>query len=308
MRASLPVLLLAAALATGWLGACGAAPGSGWWAVDRGAGCVLRLDAELIVRERMSLPGVERALTHAGRTWLATGGERGELFTLEPRAPRHLWSAPGAILALAPAAGEGLLVLEGRAGAARRLWSVAPDGAALLLGAFPDAHVLASDGAAVLVGGLGGRLVELGAGGAQRAQEHVPGGVRALAPGPRRGTWWLLAGGPAPRLELRGAGLALVRGVLAGAAGSALATDPERAQVWLVAGDALWRHGLEGEAEAVLVLAQGPWSAAAATAEGVLLLAPGALLEVRARGASARVLRAQGGFAALSALVPLSAP
>jgi len=307
MRAARTALLLGA-LAAPWPVACGAAPDPAWWAVDRGAGCVLSLDAELIVRARVSLPGVERALTHAGRTWLATEGEGGELFALERGAPRLLWSATGSILALAPAAGEGLLVLEGRAKGPRLLWTLARDGGALLLGAFPDAQVLASDGGAVLVGGPGGRLVELGPSGALRAEAEVPGGVRVLTPGPERGTWWLLAGGAAPRLELRGAGLRLLRGVLASAAGVALAADPERARVWLVAGDELWRHGLESDDEPVLVLAQGPWSAAAATAEGVLLMAPGALLEVRARGGSARVLRAQGGFASLSALVPVSAP
>lgn len=298
--------ILAVALAGAWLAACGAESAAEWWAVDRGAGCVLRLDAELIVRERLGLPGVELALTHAGRTWLATGGGAGELLLLEPGAPRRVWSAEGSILALAPAAEGRTLVLEGRAEAVQRLWRVAGDGGALLLGAFPDAHVLASDGAAVLVGGLDGRLVELGAGGAVRAETRVPGGVRALARGPQRRTWWVLGGGPAPRLELRGAELALLRGVLTDAA--TLAADPAHAQVWLVAGDVLWRHGLEEAPEPVLVLAQGPWSAVAATAEGVLLGTPGALLEVRVRGGSARVLRVQGGFAALAALVPVSAP
>lgn len=288
------------------LASCDADPAPGWWAVDRGAGALVQLDAALVEEGRLELPGVELALASDRRLWLAAPGPPGELLVLEGGAARTLRRWPGAILALAPAPGQDVFVLlgppppEGRT----QVWRVSRCGRETLLAAYPDARALAAERGSLVVGCAGGQLVELDAGGALRHWTHVPGGVQALVPGPEPGSWWVLTGGAQPRIERRGAGLALAGGFLAGSGELSLAAAGREARVWLVQGGALRRHGPDGALELALDLPAGPWSVAWATAERVLLRAPGAVLEVRARGGSVRIVQTQGGFAALSALVP----
>ena len=301
--------LLAAAGALLVLG-CGPAPVAGHWAADRAAGALFWLDAELIPRRRIAVPGLRHLAVAKERCWLATEGETGELLVLDDLDPhRRLGtsSSLGAVLALAAGRDEEVFVLARRSGGAALLWRVASGGERYLLGSFADACALVTNGGDLLVGGASGRLVRLGRDGAQRGEARARGGVRGLAAGPMAGTWWVLAGEEEPALELRTAELAVAHGVAAGRGPVSFAAVEREERVWLVGGDVLRRHGLAGRLELELGLPEGPWTAAAATARGVHLVSDGALLEVRECAGAVRVLRTQGGFAGLSALVA-SAP
>lgn len=297
-----------AALLVLLLGGCGGAPRPNLVAVDRGAGGVVFLDRELIPRHRIALPRPRLSLRSGATMWLAAEGERGALFVLEGNVPRPFDCGEpplGVVLALAPGPAAGVFVLAREGHEAACVWRLGAEGGRRLLGTYPDAVALAASAGELLVGCAGGELMRLGLDGALRTQASVPGGVRALAAGPSPGTWWVERGGEPPALELRDARLEVTYNLVAGDGPLSFAPLAGSERVWLVSGDVLRRYGPAGRRELELVLPEGPWNAALATPRGVLLCARGAVLEVRASGCAARVVRTQGGFVEVTTLAGL---
>lgn len=290
------------------LAACGRAGAGGAWLADRGADELVALDRELCVRARVGTASPRLVLADSGGLWVAGADSRAA-----PLPTRLLRLRPGgepvgatdfsALLALCPLPDGDALVLErveSLGARETRLWRVAVDLGRTLLGEFPGASALAADAGRILVGCDDGELVCLAAQGGVLAIVEQAFGVRALAPGPRAGEWWVLdaAGG----LALFAGSERLWR-VHTGLAATSLAAVPGMERVWLAASADVRRYGPGGTLELAREIAGGPWSAAAASADGAQLLGVGALLELDRRG---EVLRTQGGFDALAALAPLS--
>jgi hypothetical protein len=128
--------------------------------------------------------------------------------------------------------------------------------------------------------------------------------VRALARGPRAGEWWVLAGKEGTSLQLLDRELVPQWSAPCPPGVLAFAPVEGEQRVWIADGERILCCGRDGTLELELDAGAGPWSAVQATPSGVLLLGPGALLELEVRHGCARVRRTQGGFAALAALAP----
>lgn len=274
--------------------------------VDQAAGELLILDGELCERARIGLPGVRHALIAGDGLWLAPGWPLRGIARLAkgridyPFAGR---AALGEVLALVSIDLGAIIVLAREQGESV-LWREARE-RRQLLGAYPGASALAARGNELLVGSAGGRLVRLRGDGAMRCEAWVEGGVEALAPGPAPGSWWVLTGGGRAALELRDDELELRHGTVVGPGPVSFQPVEGEERAWLVAGVTMLRLGPHGRHEVELALPAGSWRVATARPKSALLFARGAVLEVRERGGEASLTRSQGGFQALSALVPL---
>jgi hypothetical protein len=254
-------------------------------AMDRGAGELVTLDAELCVLARAPWtaddgpacePVLARCAAGDGRGWLAL--ERG--------------------LGPPPAGAEELPEVL--------LWCRSPDGGRTLLGSFPEARALAARRDEILVGLAAGTLVRLAPDGAIRGLAERDAPVRALAPGPEARSWWCLTGpeGSEAELALLAGDLCARWSVRTGLAAGGFAPVTLAERVWLAAGERVRAFGPGGRLEQELSLPGGPWTAALAASDGLVLLGPGAVLLCVPRGGRMQPACSQGGFRALTALGP----
>lgn len=278
-----------------------------YWVADRAAEEVVALDEELCVLER--LPVAAPALVSADRhgLWVAAG--RGLVRIDRPGGVASA-SDFGLLVALV-SDNEGCAFVLARQDDPRPerpagdtlLWRVERDHRRTLLGAFPSAAALALQPGQLLVGLGSGDLATLRPDGAVLALGRLAGPVRALAHGPRAGEWWALAGTDGTNLQLLDRELASLWNVPCPRGASAFAPVEGEQRVWIAGEGRVLCAGRGGALEMELEVGTGPWSAVLATRRGVLLLGPGALLELEVRHGCASVRRTQGGFAALAALV-----
>lgn len=288
------------------LAACGRGAAGGLWLADRGADELVALDGELCVRARVSVASPRLLRADPGGLWVASADSRAApepttLVRLGREGERGGATEFSALVALCTERSGAALVLERVDAIESRLWRVTRELRRTLLGTLPAASALALDDERIVVGCAGGELVRLGPQGGVLGLAEVAFGVRALAPGPRAGECWVL--GVEGTLALFARGPEPLWSVRTGLAARSLAPAPGAPRVWIAAGEQVRRYGPGGALEFACELAGGPWSAAAASADGVLLLGIGAVLELGPRG---DVLRTQGGFDALSALAPVS--
>jgi len=293
---------------------CGETRVPAYWVADRAAGEVLALDAELCVLERIPVPAPRLLATDPGGSWVASAlhgavSPPERLSHIERGSGASTSSGFTALVALSPEGGGSVLALErssSRTSTSRPcdtlLWRIGTQGTRTLLGAFPAARALASQPGALLVGCGGGELVLLRADGAVLALGQVAGEVQAVARGPRAGEWWLLDGGVERSLRLLDRELAPLWSARVAPETRRFAAVEGAERVWVAAEGRAVLHGPGGAVEVELELPAGPWQVGLATASGVLLFGPGAVLELEVRHGLARVRRTQGGFRDLAAL------
>lgn len=273
----------------------------------------MALDGELCVLARVPVSSPRLLATDADGLWVASAfagrdPAAARLLRLDTRSGTRRAGDFGALLALCSGEGGAALVLAQPDAGDSLLWRVSSDFRRTLLGAFPAARALAARPGEILVACAGGELALLRSDGAMLALGTWPEAVLALACGPRAGTWWVLGGGAERRLGLAGSELAPRWSVRTEPGASGFAPVPHEERVWLAAGARVLRYGPSGALELTLELEGGPWVAAAALREGVLLYGVGAVVELRGRGERARSVRTQGGFDALAALALLGGP
>jgi len=299
-------LALAAALVLG----CRDARRDAYWVADRGADALLVLDDELCVLRRLPVPApsVLAATEHA--IWAACAGTRA---SARPDRLRRL-RADGTLEAelafvgirdLAASGAEEVLVVDAVSERLGRLWRVDARGRRRLLLELPQASKAATSASGDLVAWEAGELVLTQDDGAVSRWARLTGPILDLAPGPREGTWWALAGPGAADLLLLGPDLEPLwtSATMVGAAHLAPAPGEER--VWVADGKNARLYGPGGRVDAErAVLTSGALQAASTTPGGALFFTTGALLELETCGSEARLVRTQGGFSALSALVP----
>ncbi len=277
-----------------------------YWVVDRAADEVLALDEELCVLERIPVAEPILASTDRHGLWVAA---RGELVRIDRPDGAVRASDFGLLVALgADTEGQAFVLERQSASGLERpagdtlLWRVERDHRRTLLGAFPAAGALALQPGRLLVGLASGELAALRPDGAVLALGRVAGPVRALAHGPRAGEWWVLAGADGTSLQLLDRELAPRWSAACPGGAFALAPVEGEQRVWVAGESRVLCVDRGGALELELEVGVGPWSAALATRSGVLLLGPGALLELEVRHGCASVRHTQGGFAALAAL------
>jgi hypothetical protein len=166
---------------------------------------------------------------------------------------------------------------------------------------------LAARAGEVLAGGRGGELVRFGSRGAVRGLRRVSGTVRALAA--TSSGWAVLLGSSPPRLLVLAGDLSALRErVLCGEV-EGLVSCPRARVLWVFGPEGAWALDEAGRDRAHFETEPGqPVRGALALADGgVLLMCPGALIELEAGG---RARRTQGGFDDLVDLVraPSSRP
>lgn len=272
--------------------------------LDGGSGELLALDRRGLVVARADRPGARLLARDGEALWIAGEGERGgwlerQALGAAPVEPTRLaFRAPRA---LAPGADGDLYLLDGAAGERARLWQVEPWLATRFLGEFEGGARLAWDGRALLLGTQQGGLLRLRGDGAVLETVEFGAPVVALEAAAGGDGGFLLLGGTAPRLARFERTLAQRWTVALGAPCAGFAVGGER--VWVVEGELLLRFGPQGARELVheLPLRGGPWRACAAEASRVWLRGSGAWLELDSAGPRAWIVRAQGGFEALSA-------
>jgi hypothetical protein len=276
MGPEIALVLCTVLLASG----CARGRAPAYLATDHGAGELVTLDSELFVLSRAPWTAdprlVARCAAGDGRAWLELEREPGR-----------------------PSSGAEVLpeVL---------LWRRSPDGERTLLGSFPEARALAARRDEILVGLADGTLVRLAPDGAFRGLAERAAPVRALAPGPEVWSWWCLAGpvGSEAELALLEGDLRARWSVRTGLAAGGLAPVTRAERVWLAAGKSVRAFGPGGVLEQELSLPGGPWTAAMAASDGLVLFGPGAVLRCVPRGGRMRPACSQGGFRALVALEP----
>jgi hypothetical protein len=297
-----------AALAFCALGACLRVDEPSHWAIDRGVEAVLALDPEQCVLARHPVRSPRMLTVARGALWVASASSRSaripdQLRALVPPAGFGAASSFEGILGLCADETGAALVLESAGPGETRLWRVGLELRRTLLGSIPWARALAAQAGEVLVGCADGALWRLRSDGTVVECTTGSGPVLELARGPRSGEWWMLSGSVEACVTLLGRGLVPSWSAGTGLAARRLAAVEGEPRAWVAAGSRARRYGPGGALEVELELAGGPWEAAWASDDrGVLLLAPGALLEVGERGGRARALRAQGGFGRLVAV------
>lgn len=288
------------------LSACTRARAPVFFALDRGADELFALDAELCVLRRVPV-GAPKLLApgHVPCVVAASSPGNEGLFELGPDGLALLAQFP-AVVAMARANQGAWYVLARQGATETHLWRVQAPAGRELLGTFERAQALAARPEEILVGSADGTLVRLAPDGAVRGMAEGGLPVRALAPGPEPRTWWRLAGpaGGESELALLDGSLGARWSVGTGLAAEGCAPVAGEERVWLAAGSRVRGFGPGGVLAEELELPGGPWQVAHATASGLVLLSPGALLELARRGTRMQPLRSQGGFRALVTLVP----
>ncbi|GEM_PF-3312897 len=277
-----------------------------WWVADRAGGRIVGFDAQLFPQWVLGVTcplGVARAGTglwvvnapscaaHGGSVWtrIVAGVVRDQPLDA------------GEFAGLCGLPDGGVLGLVGPS-PARALVHLDEHGALIRTEMFPGATHLAQVDGRVLVANRAGELwtfgLTEGLSSARHAQlNRVP---RALAPGPDAGWWWLGDGG---ELLLLGPELNVRWSRWVGPRAALLAGDEER--VWVVPDDrgAAVAWGAGGRSLASFTMpSMGAQAAQLTRAGGLLVVFPGALLEVDESG---HVLRSQAG---VDHLVDLSEP
>lgn len=289
------------------LAACGRGRTSEFHVLDGGAGELLALDAHGIVLRREACPGGRLLAADGEALWIAgegQGGGRLERRVLDEDGARAVGSLPfRSPRALAPGADGDLYLLDGAPGEPVRLWQVEPWLTPRFLGEFPEGTSLAWEGSTLLLGTRAGALLRLRRDGAVLAAVELGAPLVAVRAEPGPAGPCVLLGGPTPRLVRLEHGLEPRWSAALSASSAEFALDGE--QVWLVEGERLVRLGADGgrELSLPLPLRGGPWHASLARGSRTWLRGRGAWLEVDSAGTRAWIVRAQGGFEALSAAV-----
>jgi hypothetical protein len=273
-----------------------------WWVADRGRDRVLGLDRALFPVRAF---GVNRPL----EVEAAAGGEWAVLHALQ--------EGPGGERELIQVSLDGEVRARSRVGGARCLrrladgrWiflsvegglrSVDCRGESTTLTTGEPGCALAVAGGRLLVGTTAGRLSLLEIAG--EGVEVLLGGevgapLHDLAPGPRSGEWWALVGEPTARLLLLDSRLRSRWEEDSGLDARFLVTDPRGELVWLADSERARARRLGPRARDRNVLDSLPsigfQAGGTAAGDRVLLLTPGALLNLDARGG---LHPGQGGF------------
>lgn len=285
-------------------------------AADRGGNRVLALDAELCVLGEVPCPAPRRALTTPeGGAWVVCssagrGPSADRLVRLAPSLSEMCAFEFARLHDLCLLGSGALLALEESERGAGIVWRI-EGGARRPWFSLPLARRVACLGDHVLIGCAGGEvvLVEARDPPVVLAWRSLGSSPVALAPGPRAGTFWALVGGAETRLHLlqvrpgEEERLATRWSCSAGHGAAELAPVEGEERIWVAdpGRSSLRLHGPGGVVEIELegLPARAAGAALVATERGLLLAAPGALLEIEPApwGArSARLLRVQGGF------------
>jgi hypothetical protein len=305
----LVVTLCASGAALTWKGAFASPGGRGparWLVADRDGARVVSVDERLYRVASAPADFPVRVATHRGGAWIACavgGNPLGphELVALDragrPVGPRTALD-PVLDLAVDTRDGAAFVVTLGAPGGRRELRAIPTPGSARHLGTLRDASCLAARGGRLLVGGEDGRLHLLErAGDAVHVlrRRSVPGQVGDVAPGPAGG-WWVLDV-VRGRVVFLDHDLSTRWDAAAGLTALHLAPVRDQQRVWLVdTTQPLARRLGPGGVSEVLVqgLPLGGLDRAVARDDGgLVLVAPGALLELDGTG---RLVRTQGGF------------
>lgn len=277
-------------------------------ATDRDAGAVVVLDADLIEVRRFNVPyALEVELRADGRLWVVAASALGPLgphtlLTLEPSGAVAAQTPIGPLLDLACLDGGAALLVVLRPDGQREAVVHPASGQPLILGAGAAWASIAGQSNQVLVAGHDGRLSSyvVGAATGLAAQRQFGGVIADVAPGPQRGTWYVLDVGGSPsqrRLAALDAQLATVWSAPLGCGALHLCVSPDRQRVWLADGAAGFarRFGPHGALElAWATLPVTGCERGVVRADGsVVFAAPGALVRLAPDGS---VLPGQGGF------------
>lgn len=279
-----------------------------FWAADRLAQRVIALDGELGVVRRLALDWPADVEPCAdGGLWVlrsSDGSANGLRRLVRLRADGSLETelTTGLVRDLDVLAGRDALLVELGAspGDPPRALRVGPEGAHHLALEVPDLACIAGSGETIALGAAG-EVLRVDASGALLARADVGRRIVDLAPGPEPGSLWALDAGPGRRLVRLDAALALLWRVEVGLEALHLAPEPGAERVWLAdtAGPRARRFGAGGllEVDREELPLDGLDRALALAGGGALLVAPGAILRLDARGAT---VPGQGGFAELA--------
>jgi len=277
-------------------------------ATDRDAGAVVVLDADLIELRRFNVPyALEVELRADGRLWVVAASALGplgphSLFALEPNGAVAAQTPIGPLFDLACLDGGPALLVVLRPDGQRDALLQPVAGAPVTLGTGGAFAAIAGQSSQVLVAGHDGRLASYVVGPAPglAAQRQFGGVIADVAPGPQRGTWYVLDVGGAPnqrRLAVVDAQLATQWSAPLGCGALHLCVSPDRQRVWLADGAAGFarRFGPHGALELAWATLPVPGcERGVARADGsVVFAAPGALVRLAPDGSA---LPGQGGF------------
>jgi hypothetical protein len=277
-------------------------------ATDRDAGAVVVLDADLIEVRRFNVPyALEVELRTDGRLWVVAASALGPLgphtlLTLEPSGAVAAQAPIGPLLDLACLDGGAALLVLLRPDGQRDVVLHPAAGQPVSLGVGAAWASIAGQSNTVLVAGHDGSLASYAVGAATglAAQRQFGGVIADVAPGPQRGTWYVLnVGGPPSqrRLAVLDAQLATLWSAPLGCGALHLCVSPDRQRVWVADGAAGFarRFGPQGALElAWATLPVMGCERGVARADGsVVFAAPGALVRLASDGS---VLPGQGGF------------
>jgi len=277
-------------------------------ATDRDAGAVVVLDADLIELRRFNVPyALEVEVRADGRLWVVAASALGPLgphtlLTLEPSGDVAAQTPIGPLLDLACLDGGAALLVVLRPDGQRDAVLHPTSGQALNLGAGAAWASIAGQSNHVLVAGHDGSLSSyvVGAATGLAAQRQFGGVIADVAPGPQRGSWYVLDVGGGPnqrRLAALDSQLATLWSAPLGCGALHLCVSPDRQGVWLADGAAglARRFGPHGALElAWATLPVAGCERGVARADGSVVFAgPGALVRLASDGS---VLPGQGGF------------
>lgn len=277
-------------------------------ATDRDAGAVVVLDADLIELRRFNVPyALEVELRADGRLWVVAASALGPLgphtlLTLEPSGAVAAQTPIGPLLDLACLDGGAALLVVLRPDGQRDAVLHPTSGQTLQLGVGAAWASIAGQSNHVLVAGHDGSLASYSVGAATglAAQRQFGGVIADVAPGPQRGTWYVLDVGGSPnqrRLAVLDAQLATLWSAPLGCGALHLCVSPDRQRVWLADGAAGFarRFGPNGALElAWATLPVLGCERGVVRADGSAVFAgPGALVRLASDGS---VLPGQGGF------------
>jgi hypothetical protein len=308
---------------------CATAPHvTGWWAADREAASVERLDPALRPQQLVRTPSPLRiAALAAGGAWILCASSVPPLSSsaADPAAPRrsehelrriddagrgiesHRVGVP---VDLCCADDGAALLLERGVGSTASLRCFPLTAAPTALASIPEAGCLAAATQRILVGTTDGRLVLLDAQGYLERERDWNGAILDLAAAAATREWWMLlrpASGASTRTELWRLDAALHARwqVPIELSARQLIPVPRREQVWLADAETarVLRVGADGriELEPAAAPQRGISGGQGLADGGALFVTPGAILHVSSNG---DWLAGQGGF---DALVDLSA-
>jgi hypothetical protein len=296
---------LGAAFASAGAGAGVRAGPARFLVADRDASDVVALDPDLLVVRRIA---VERPIEIEAR---ADGGFWSISAPASAALGPHLlrrYSGAGTLVRelaigvpfdLASLDGDAAITVELTSGATRDVGVYDASGSRVRVAGGERAFCAAGRGGEIAVGGEDGSIEvwPIAPAGAPLAARALGGWIADVAPGPRRGTWWVLDAAGAGRILLLDRGLATLWERPSTVRALHLAPVPATERVWLADATEPFaaRFGAAGALELgpLATPARGLDRALGLASGGAILVAPGALIRLGPQG---QLLPGQGGF------------